>query len=63
MPMKRRPRPVARCDEHDRYFFWKTGCGPDTPIPTETEVRAYYDWARTATTADWKRPVEKGVPA
>jgi hypothetical protein len=49
MPRTKRPAPVAWCDEHGRYFFWKTGCtkdGKKQPTPTNEEVRAYYDWAR-----------------
>ena len=51
MQRAKKPAAVSWCDEHNRYFFWKTGCtreGVKQPTPTEAEVRAYYDWAKTA---------------
>lgn len=44
---KDRPASLGWCDEHKRYFFWKTGCAKGTPVPTSAEVRAYYDFWRT----------------
>lgn len=45
--MTKKPAAVTWCDEHHRYFFWKTGCtknGKKQPTPTNEEVRAYYAW-------------------
>jgi len=51
MPRTKKPAPVAWCDEHHRYFFWKFGCTregkPAKEYPTGEQVRAYYDWAKT----------------